>query len=302
VNHLVLIAAVAASAALAACGAPADSSDLGLDPSSGATDQGAIVTAPPTTAVSQPTPLPVPTRGPGSNDSTARQYFIDQVYPSLQTTCASCHATGLNGAPMFLQTNAATAYQTLDVRGMIQPQSLLLNKGQHLGPMLAPAQRTLVQTWLDKEAKERVGQAAPVNILDKIGECLDQTLFDAIGFEALRTEPGDDEDADTCTGCDHVQCNRCHTAGDGNFYMAVGSGLDDTTFQKTREAQFIIKYIGLNGATPVASNAIEAKSQSTIADPMHYHPMFKITPEMQQAIATFANNAIYKYLAGQCGK
>ena len=305
-KNVALAAAIGASAILAACSSAPDYSGLSDDGVYGPTPTSSSAPASSATAAPaggpQPPSFPIPATGPGSAASTARQFFIDQVYPSLNTTCASCHSTGLNGAPVFLQNVAATAYQTIDVRGMIQPNSLLAAKGVHVGPALTGPQRTLVATWLAKEASERVGQAAPVNILEKIGDCLDENLFKAIGFENLRTQPGQNENADTCTGCNKAQCNVCHTAGDGGFYMALGSGLDDTTFAKTKQAAFVIKYIGLNGTTPVPSSAIKLKSDSTVLDPMHYHPMFKLDAAMLKGIDDFAKAAIYKYLAGQCGK
>lgn len=304
-KSIVLVAAIVASGLAAACSSAPDYSGL-----QGGTeqDQAPVVAAPTppvtttTSPSTQPTPLPVPPSGPGSTQSSARQFFMDKVYPSLNTTCASCHATGANGAPVFLQSNAATAYQTMDGRGMIQSQSVLLTKGQHLGPAMSATQLDLVKQWLDLEAKERVGQAAPVNILDKIGGCLSQGLFDAIGFEDLKTTPRQGEDPNTCTGCNNTPCSHCHTGGDGNFYMAVGSGIDNTTFEHTKQAQYIVKYIGLNGTQPVASNALALKSQSTQTDAMYLHPMFKITPQMQAKIDQFVQSAIVAYNQNLCGK
>jgi len=145
VKHLVLAVTMGVSVLAAACSAAPEYNGLAKYDSNESSNSAlvqtpvATVTAPPATQ-QQPTPLPVPTQGPGSAQSSARQYFIDNVYPSLNQTCGSCHASGANGAPMFLQTNAATAYQTMDGRGMIVTQSSLLTKGQHMGPALTAAE------------------------------------------------------------------------------------------------------------------------------------------------------------------
>ncbi len=301
-KNLVLAGTIGAAAILAACSSGPDYSALEGSEISAAEPVKPATPARTSTPSPIPTPLPIPTSGPGSNGSPARQFFIAQVHPSLSPTCASCHSAGLNGAPVILQGDAATSYQTLDVRAMIQPNSILKTRGLHVGPALTAPQLTLVQQWLDLEAKERVGQAAPVNILEKIGDCLDEALFNVIKFEELRTQPGENEDADQCTGCKNAQCNVCHTAGDGNFYMGLGSGLDKATFVQTKQARFVSKYIGINGTTPVPSNALKLKSDSTVLDPMHYHPMFKLSGEMQKGIDDFAKAAIFAYQAGTCGK
>jgi hypothetical protein len=250
------------------------------------------------------TPMPIPTAGPGSASSPARTFFIDKVFPTL-SVCVTCHATGNLGAPRFLAQDAPSAYQGIDAHGLIQDQSQLLKQGTHAGgsaPALDANQTDLITQWLALEATERVGQAAPVNILDKIGACLDQTLFDAVEFQKLRTTKRDNENANNCTGCDNAPCRTCHTAGDGNFYMAAGSTLDQNTFSETQKAKFIIKYIGLNGTTPVASNAIKLKSDATLTDRPYSHPMFTIPDDMQQRLDTFVSTAITKYQNKQCGQ
>ena len=45
------------------------------------------------------------------------------------------------------------------------------------------------------------GAAAPVNLMAKLGNCLDQTKFTAIGLANLRTVPRTNENTDNCTGC-----------------------------------------------------------------------------------------------------
>lgn len=264
-------------------------------------------TAAPSGSTSTPQPFGAPpTTGPGSASSSAHQFFVAKVYPAIQTSCGTCHATGTAGAPMFLQGTADTAYQSLDARGMIVTSSSLLSKGTHAGgaaPALAPAQAATIQEWLALEAKERVGQAAPVNILEKVGSCFSQGLFEAIQWGALKTVKRTNENPDQCTDCNDARCATCHTAGDNGFYMGVASGVepDIKTFEGTKKTPFITRYIGLSGTQPVPSYGVRIKAQAVAVGPDYSHPKFVLTPERENAINVFVSDAITKYNGKLCG-
>ena len=250
-----------------------------------------------------------PSAAPGSSGSAAHQYFVANVYPSIEGTCGGCHNNGTDGSPKFLvASDADTSYKNLDARGdiIVDPaQSLLIHQGSHDGskaPALTSAQVTTITDWLTQEMQERAGQAAPVNVLSKIGSCLDQTKFNAIGFQNLRTTKRTTENANNCTGCDNAPCRTCHTGGDGGFYMAMGSSLDTTTFTETQTPQYVVKYIGLNGTAPVASDAIKTKSAATQTGAPYTHPMFTIPATMQTALDEFVSDAVTKYTNKQCGQ
>ena len=259
-------------------------------------------TTPPPASTS-PTPVqPPPSSGPGSSGSAAHAYFVNTVYSTL-ANCTACHGTGAQGAPKMMETDATTTYSELDARGLIVTNSLLLTHGTHAGgaaPALNATQQSAVTTWLQMEATERQGTAAPVNVLEKLGGCLDQTLFNNIGLQNLKTTKRTNENANRCTGCDNAPCRVCHTAGDNGFYMALGSNIDNGTFAATKTPQYIVKYFGLNGVEPVASNAIATKSAATVTAAPYTHPMFTLTPAMQTGLDAFVNDAIGKYKAGTC--
>lgn len=306
VNSSSLLAiCVAGAGLLAACGDDSTGSTMALPPPTSATTTPANPTgnapAAPASPVWTPPNSAVPAAGPGSAASSARQFFIDTVYPAI-SNCGACHGNGAGGAPIWLPPDKGTSYQTLDARAYIVKNSPLLSKGAHMGPALTTEQMNVLNQWLDMEAKERVGQAAPVNILEKIGSCLQQPLFDAIGFQNLVTQPRANEDANQCTGCNNVQCNTCHTAGDAGFYMGVGSTIDPFTFAKTKTAKYIVHYIGLNGVQPVPSQRIKAKAALVATAPAYSHPMFVVAPEMELAINNFVNAAISNYNAKLCGQ
>ncbi|WP_394838812.1 hypothetical protein LVJ94_18130 [Pendulispora rubella] len=251
-----------------------------------------------------PNQPPPPPSGPGSVESAGHKAFNASVYPKIGR-CVECHANGTAGAPKFLTTDANTSYQGLDARGLIVPNSLVLTKGSHASgaaPALDAAQSQAVQEWLTQEAADRGGQQAPENILEKMGGCLDEAKFKAIGFQNLTTTKRQGENRNNCTGCDNAKCRTCHTGGDGGFYMAAGSNLDTSTFQETKSVKYIVKYLGLNGTEPVASNAIQAKADATAKDKPYSHPLFTLKPEMKTAIDAFVNDAIAKYKAGSCGQ
>ncbi len=72
--------------------------------------------------------------------------------------------------------------------------------------------------------------------------------------------------------------------------MSEGSNIEPagTTFQQTFQGPssmtYIIQYFGLNGTTPVASNAIKLKETAVASGPAYSHPMFTLTTTMQTAL------------------
>ncbi len=172
---------------------------------------------------------PPPDAGPGSTTSQAHEFFDATVYPELQATCASCHATGASGAPTMMAPPADTAYSSLDALGLIQAASLLLSKGAHdngAAPALTTQQTTDVTTWLGMEAQERAGSAAPTNILAQVAACASRTDWDAIGWDKLQTQPRTDENPNKCSGCAYALCASCHSGGEQGFFMDMGTAFD----------------------------------------------------------------------------
>jgi hypothetical protein len=272
------------------------SSTTGGTTTSGSSSGGTVTTAPP------------PDAGPGSVASAAHQYFDATVYPEL-TVCQGCHASGANGAPTMMVAPADTTYSSLDALGLIVSNSLLLTKGVHdngSAPALTSQQQTDITTWLGMEAQERVGTAAPTNILAEVAKCVSQTEWNAIGWGNLKTTPRKDEDPNKCTGCKNDICAACHDGGEQGFFMAEGSNIEPagTTFQQTFQgpssSTYIIQYFGLNGTTPVPSNAIMLKQQAVATGPAYSHPMFTMSTTMQTALTTFVNDAITNYNNKTC--
>jgi hypothetical protein len=79
--------------------------------------------------------------------------FTSSVYPMLAATCADCHASGKNGAPIFFGADATATYPLFKARGFQLPNSLLLTKGAHLGPALTAQERSSIESWVDAEVR-----------------------------------------------------------------------------------------------------------------------------------------------------
>jgi hypothetical protein len=246
---------------------------------------------------------------PGVTDNAAKTFFVQKVYPSIETTCGSCHAPpGSAGAPVYLSaTSASDAYTNIEARGYIIPSSMLLKKGAHEGPALTVDQSNLVTQWLQLEQQVR-GSQAPVDLLAKLGNCLDQTKFNAIGLQNLRTIKRTNENANNCTGCNQAPCQACHQQGEYAMYSNF-SQLGTDTFPALQanatspEGVFIVsKYITTNGTQLVPSTALQDKAKATSTGVAYSHPMFQVSTTMEQAIVAFANDAITKYNAKTCGQ
>jgi hypothetical protein len=243
-----------------------------------------------------------PTGSPPDNNATqappaAKDYFASTVYPSFKGTCSGCHTNG--PGPAFFGADAASTYATLDAGGYITQDSLLLHKGAHEGPALAPAQFTIFTTWLGYETNERAGKMNQPDVLAAVGRCMQQSKFDAIHFEGLMTMPRDNEDPETCMGCNNAPCRTCHSGGEAGFWMAVGSAIEDHTFQETQVAPYVRKFVTLQGAEPVPSNALWNKAIATQSAPAYTHPMFDVSKQ-NAAIVDFVQDAITRYKSGAC--
>src|SRR5262245_41069366 len=93
----------------------------------------------------------VDTQTPNTADgAAARQFFIDKVYPSMEPTCAKCHATGERGAPVFMASGGPATYTALEgATGLIADPSSspLIQHGLHSGPALTSNQGDLMTQW-----------------------------------------------------------------------------------------------------------------------------------------------------------
>jgi hypothetical protein len=269
-----------------------------VDP--GQTNPGGVVIPPGTTGANTPPP--------GVTDNKAKAFFIKTVFPELSVTCASCHnSPGSGGAPGYWSTDGSIAYTSVEARGYIAPASMLLKKGQHTGPALTGQQTTDVAQWLDLETQVR-GNNIPINILSKLGTCVDATKFAAIQLDQLRTIPRKGENPNNCTGCNNAPCQTCHQQGEYAMHSNF-SKLGQTTLQALQgnatspEGLFIVsKYVGTNGTSLVPSTALKDKAAAVSTGTPYSHPMFTLNATTQTAITDFATDIVTKYTAKTCGQ
>jgi len=313
--------ALCAAAAVAACGnddsgSLTDGTDRGNPGgSSGTTTPGGNTPGSTPGGTTTPAPGNLPT---GSAEGKA--FFVSDVFPFLSTKCGGCHAAGGAGNPSWVAAgDGAKTYDLVYLNAYATENSRIVVKGVHSGgtaPELTAPEKTTWATWLAKEAS---GGAKPVqqSVLEKFGECFDKAKFDAIGFNNLRTtrrQNGNNpknlnENANNCTGCDNAPCRSCHTFDDvTGFVMAVGAGNvgPDYTFENTKKLNppFIRQYVGTTPTgEPTFNPGIKTKSTNTVEQGAAYsHPMYKLTPAMEQAIQAFVDDAITKYKAKTCGQ
>jgi hypothetical protein len=255
--------------------------------------------------------------GPLPTSVTAKQYFTTKVFPAL-SNCQGCHASG-PGPSWVAAGDADKTYTLVFGRGYITRDSMLMKKGAHDGgaaPALSTDQNKAVATWIELEMKER-GDKAPPSVLEKLGDCMDETEFDKIGWENLQTVTrtadnnpnGETEDADDCTGCKPSSCVTCHASDPATgFFMAMGNTVlpANETFMESKNIAppFLQKYFGLDtDGNPIASKAIRAKSDNTVNVAKAYqHPMFTLPPDFELRLNNFVDDTISKYKAGTCGK
>lgn len=98
-----------------------------------------------------------------SDDVHPRTLFDRAVRSELAKSC-SCHAVEQGSVKAFLapgmEYDSITSYKGGAFLTPMAVSSLLLQKGQHVGPPFMPAQYRLVQSWLEAEAAYRPGNGS----------------------------------------------------------------------------------------------------------------------------------------------
>ena len=258
----------------------------------------------------------LPSTGPGNGSQGAKQLFIDTVYPVIQPTCASCHATGAKSAPLYLATaGAAASYDVIQVHAGIiatPDNSILLLHGPHTGPALMQSQKDVITTWLTAEAKERnlVGgggtAGAPTmtlaQALTDFGNCMSYADWTTTGMNKLaQAETGG---SGSCTGC--------HNQGEAGNYLNL---LDDAkTFSTNRTYPYIKRLVtgtvDMNGGFKdlAASNReIDkgAEAAHCVAGPgIICHPPYTLPPNNSggsKSVTDFVSKTLTNWRNRTCG-
>lgn len=124
-----------------------DQSGGNLNTGGGPNENGGFVTGPLTTTGT----------GDGNANTATKAFFKAEVFPALGS-CVSCHGSGSQGAPQFLDSEPGKAYTELGAYGLVQPESRLLKKGTHgagkSAPGLDEAAKSVVLEWIARATKE----------------------------------------------------------------------------------------------------------------------------------------------------
>jgi hypothetical protein len=241
----------------------------------------------------------------GTTTTKAKAFYISDVHAKLSAACGGCHVSGSGGAPKFMAADAAGSYTALDQRALIVADSLLVTKGTHASgsaPALGGEARTKVDQWLAMEAVDRKGQATP-NLLQIAADCATDGTFPTQVLSTLLTVRRQNENGNTCTGCQNTQCASCHNSGEANTLITTQVEANRmVAFYRQKES--ISRFIGIENGKLVESKVFEVKATATQADnrPANVpkHPMYIINPIQSQAIAAYAQAIITKFNAGQC--
>ena len=249
----------------------------------------------------------------GNPGSQAKEYYLSIVDSELVGTCASCHASGQNGAPIFMGSNPNASYNSLDQYGglVVAPEnSLLILHGAHSGPALAAATKADVLTWLTMEAEERgltvgsgsggagAGGGAPTattlkQALDEYGACMDITDWTANGLDKLYN-------AQTLN---YGPCGGCHNSGDGGMWASPNT---QETFDKNGDFPYIKRQItgtvdgDGNFKDLIASNRFIQKGSEPCMPNTNCHPAFVLPPNLKTGVENFVQKTIDKWHSKQC--
>lgn len=161
-------------------------------------------------------PIHLPVGVPVPSPSEVEQFFVDIVYPALIKDCGSCHTEGQLDGPIFLTSEAHTAYAFLheyNMGALVEPPetNLLLQKDRHEGPDIGGPTRAAVQQWLALEYPNWPAYDFPLVLyptLVNFGQCLSKQGFLDRGLDQLFNLPTDAVTGAACT------CATCHNKSD----------------------------------------------------------------------------------------
>jgi len=249
----------------------------------------------------------------GNEIPTAKQFYEAVVDPELAKSCAVCHQSGQNGAPIFLAKNPTGSYNAMDQHGglIVAPEnSVLLLHGAHTGPAFTSVQKSAVTEWLTMEAVERgldsgttsassTGSSGGMpaltlqQALAEYGACMDIDDWKVNNLDKLMNAQ---TDAGPCVGC--------HAAGEGGNWLSANT---QETFDKNAKFPYIKRQItgtvddDGNFADLIASNRMIEKGQAPCQPNTNCHPKYNLPPQLKDGINNFVAKTLDKWHNKQCG-
>jgi hypothetical protein len=257
--------------------------------------------------------------GAPAAQGSAKEFFTSKVSASIVSTCAQCHQTGKNGAPVFIGANADATYTAVEgFPGLISLPSLspIIQKGPHSGPALTDTQSKLITQWLTLEVKERnLGSdpGAPKNLraaFKAFGACMDYARWKQLKLETI---------AATTTENNQGQCRSCHNYGMASMWMSGGTDQDESenalTFAKLQTFPYVQRLVvgtvsdcsggdcsGSEGAFKSIEPSHRMVNKGTEAQQLqaNSHPRFALSSDLAQALETFILETISNMNANRC--
>ena len=242
----------------------------------------------------------------------AKDFYVQNVHPTLEAACGGCHASGASSAPVFLNADALLSYAKLDsYGGMIMPKetSKLPNHGPHTGPAMPDALKLTVNQWLDLEVKERglkTGGPTVDQVMQQFGSCI--TLAEFTATPAGKSVA----DIPNIQTQNRGPCQSCHTSGGANFWASSAQGGAQIDYQNNQKTPFLYKLVTAtakaDGTFTYSSdtNRILEKQKAAIAcaaaNLRDCHPNFpQDISAYMTALKTMTTAVAAKQAANQCG-
>lgn len=243
--------------------------------------------------------------GDPADSLDAKQYYIQEVDPSFARDCKICHATGQNGAPTFMDTNAEASYAALrdSERPLVTApeNSELILHGAHTGPALSDAELMVVTKWLEKEQGDASTSGPTLkDALKEFGECMVFDDFMNTGMYKLG-EPVSQSTAGPCAGC--------HSTGQAGAWISATSA---EMFARNRKIPWIKRLVtGTVDANKQFKDLVPANRFIDKGDPTKEpckdedagvlcHPQSALDQTVKDSISQFVDMTLARWRSRSC--
>ncbi len=180
-----------------------------------------------------------------------QDYFEQNVYPQLSSSCGSCHDKSILGVgtPYFLDASATASYTLVKaLPGYVTEPGLsrLIVKGEHYGgdgPALTLDETDRVTAWLELELEADPDpgggpvELTPLQELQKFGSCMSYADMEIYNIAQLANQ-------EVIYQNNPVECDSCHDSNNGDTGLA-GTAITpvmDRMFELTQQMPWIMKF------------------------------------------------------------
>ena len=223
---------------------------------------------------------------------SAREFFIEEVFPELGKNCAICHAPGDECAPPFMRTTAEASYDELKAYSglVVHPgNSNLIHYGAHTGPALTVTLEELVTEWLTLERPDPPSGKTQLQALDEFGPCMDFDNFMTTGFYKMAYQQ-----------TDAGPCGSCHKTGEAGTWLGYNQ---DEMFAKNQKRPWIKRLVKAdfdpdgNFKDLLPSPRLVEKVENNCGSP---HPRALVEDPNKLAITEYFQTTHQAWMAGDC--